>query len=99
MHIQHGALLQTAKWKYLLISQVCILPPFGRAVTGKRERSDASEKVVYTWFTSEHIRPFGNTVTRRTKMNGTHRLTERHRNTERTEVNQYVSTSVYGGET
>ena len=24
MHIQHGALLQAAKWKYLLISQVCI---------------------------------------------------------------------------
>ena len=24
VHIQRGALLQTAKWKYLLISQVCI---------------------------------------------------------------------------
>ena len=43
---------------------------FVRAVTVKGERSDTSEKEVYTLFTSEHIRPFVNTVTHRTKMKG-----------------------------
>ena len=33
VHIQFSLLLQTTKWKYLLISQVCILRSFGRAVT------------------------------------------------------------------
>ena len=40
-------------------------------MTGKRELSDASEKEVYTWLTSVHIWPIGNTVTGRTEMNGT----------------------------
>ena len=56
-----------------------LIPTFGRAVTGKIERSDASEKEVYTGFTSEHIWPFGNTVTRMSEMNGTYRLSECHR--------------------
>ena len=43
-----------------------LIPSFGRAVTGKRERSDASEKEVITWVTSEYIQPFGNTVARYT---------------------------------
>ena len=60
VHIRRGALLQTAKWKYLLISQVCILPSFGRAVTGT---AADSEMEVSADFTSVHIPSFGRAVT------------------------------------
>ena len=55
VHIQRGTVLQTAKWKYLLISLVCILPSFGRAVTGTAAES---EMEVSAFFTSVHITVF-----------------------------------------
>ena len=52
--------MQAAKWMYLLISQVCILPSFGRAVTGT---AADSETEVSAYFTSVLIPSFGRTVT------------------------------------
>ena len=48
VHIQQGALLQTAIWKYLLISQVYILPSFGRAVPGTAADSETEESAYFT---------------------------------------------------
>ena len=52
MHIQRGTLLQTTKWKYLLISQVCILQSFGRDVAGTAANSEIE---VSAYFTGVHI--------------------------------------------
>ena len=47
VHIQRGALLQTANWKYmyLLISHECILLYFGRAVTDTAADSEMKVSV------------------------------------------------------
>ena len=80
VHIQGGVLLQTVKWKYILISQVCTYRLLEGLWQAKESAvTPAKRKYIYT------------------EMNGTHRLTERHR--KRTEVNQHVPTSLYRGET
>ena len=97
VHIQHCALLQTAKLEVSAYFTSVHLPTFGRGVTGNASDSEMeisayftsghlpfleglwqkllqrAKRKYYTWFTSEHIRPFRNTVTRKTEMNGTHR--------------------------
>ena len=60
MHIQRGALLQTAKWKYLLISQVCILQSFGRVVTGT---AADREMQISAYFRSVLKQSFGKAMT------------------------------------
>ena len=109
VHIQGGVLLQTVKWKYLLISQVCIY----RLLEGRWQALLQTTKCKYlliskvcTYRLLEGLwqaKESAVTPARRkyiyTEMNGTHRLTESHRNTERTEVNQHVPTSLYSGET
>ena len=52
--------VQTAKWEYLLNSQVCILPSFGWAVTGT---AADNEMEVSAYFTSVLIPSFGRAVT------------------------------------